>query len=166
MQKQIPITGGAGYIGSHTSLQLLQEGYAVTVLDNLSNSSRLALDRVQRLTDQALLFIEGDVDDPLLLSKLFARTRFDAVIHFAGLKSLGELVAQPLRYYRNNVAGTLALLEAMDAAGCRSLVFSSSATVYGDPLHLPVTEDTPRSATNPYGRSKLMIEELLEDVYH
>jgi UDP-glucose 4-epimerase len=164
MQKQI-ITGGAGYIGSHTSLQLLQASYAVTVLDNLSNSSRVALDRVQELTGQALFFVVGDVNDPLLLSQLFAQTRFDAVIHFAGLKAVGESVAQPLRYYRNNVAGTVALLEAMDAADCRSLVFSSSATVYGDPQHLPITEDTPRSATNPYGRSKLMIEELLEDVY-
>ena len=165
MQKQILITGGAGYIGSHASLQLLHAGYAVTVLDNLSNSSRVALDRVQELTGQALLFIEGDVNDSLLLSQLFAQTRFDAVIHFAGLKAVGESVAQPLRYYRNNVAGTLALLEAMAAAGCRSLVFSSSATVYGDPQRLPIMEDAARSATNPYGRSKLMIEELLEDVY-
>jgi UDP-glucose 4-epimerase len=131
MQKQLLITCGAGFIGSHTSLQLQNAGYAVTVLDNLSNSSRMALDRVHGLTDQALLFIEGDVNNPLLLTQLFAQNRFDAVIHFAGLKAVGESVAQPLRYYRNNLAGTLTLLEAMDAAGCRSLVFSSSATVYG-----------------------------------
>jgi UDP-glucose 4-epimerase len=164
MKKKILITGGAGYIGSHISLQLLQAGYAVTVMDNLSNSSRVALDRVQELTGQALLFVEGDVNDAVLLPRLFAQTRFDAVIHFTGLKAVGESVAQPLRYYRNNVAGTLTLLEAMGAADCRSLVFSSSATVYGDPQRLPITEDTPRSATNFYGRSKL-IEELLEDVY-
>lgn len=165
MKKQILITGGAGYIGSHTTLQLLHEGYIATVLDNLSNGSRVALDRIQQLTDQAPLFVEGDVNDPLLLSRLFAQTHFDAVIHFAGLKAVGGSVAQPLRYYRNNVAGTVALLEAMDAADCRSLVFSSSATVYGDPQCLPITEDTLRSTTNPYGRSKLMVEELLEDVY-
>lgn len=165
MKKQILITGGAGYIGSHTTLQLLHEGYIATVLDNLSNGSRVALDRIQQLTDQEPLFVEGDVNDPLLLSRLFAQTHFDAVIHFAGLKAVGGSVAQPLRYYRNNVAGTVALLEAMDAADCRSLVFSSSATVYGDPQCLPITEDTLRSTTNPYGRSKLMVEELLEDVY-
>lgn len=165
MKKQILITGGAGYIGSHTTLQLLHEGYIATVLDNLSNGSRVALDRIQQLTDQAPLFVEGDVNDSLLLSRLFAQTHFDAVIHFAGLKAVGGSVAQPLRYYRNNVAGTVALLEAMDAADCRSLVFSSSATVYGDPQCLPITEDTLRSTTNPYGRSKLMVEELLEDVY-
>lgn len=159
--RNILVTGGAGYIGSHTSLQLLQAGYAVTVLDNLSDSARVALDRVQELTGQEVLFVEGDVNDPSVLSQLFAQTRFDAVIHFAGFQA----VAQPLRCYHNNVAGTLALLKAMDAAGCRSLVFSSSATVYGDPQRLPITEGSPRSATNPYGRSKLMIEALLEDVY-
>lgn len=129
MKEQILITGGAGYIGSHTSLQLLQAGYAVTVLDNLSNSSRVALDRIQELAGQAVLFVEGDVNDAVLLSRLFAQTRFDTVIHFAGFKAVGESVAQPLRFYRNNVSGTVALLEAMDAADCRSLMFSSSATV-------------------------------------
>jgi UDP-glucose 4-epimerase len=163
--RSILITGGAGFIESHTSLQLLNAGYAVTVLDNHSNSSRVALDRVQGLTGQSLLFVEGNVNGPLLLSHLFAQTHFDSVIHFAGLKAVGEAVAQPFRYHRNNVAGALTLLEAMDAAGCRSLVFSSSATAYGDPQRLPITEDALRSATNPYGRSKLMIEELLEDVY-
>jgi len=163
--RHILITGGAGYIGSHTALQFLRAGDAVTVLDNLSNGSRVALDRVTELTGQSALFVEGDVNNPQMLSEVFCQTRFDAVIHFAGLKAVGESVAQPLRYYRNNVAGTLALLEAMDAANCRTLVFSSSATVYGDPQKLPITEDAPRSATNPYGRSKLMIEEMLEDVY-
>lgn len=163
---QFLVTGGAGYIGSHTALNFLQAGHAVTVLDNLSNGSRAALDRVQRLAGHSIHFVEGDVNDPVILSGLFAQTRFDAVVHFAGLKAVGESVMQPLRYYRNNVAGMLALLEAMDIAGCRSLVFSSSATVYGDPQRLPITEGAPRSATNPYGRSKLMIEELLEDVFN
>lgn len=165
MTHPILITGGAGYIGSHTALQFLRAGHTVTVLDNLSNSSPESLARVQTLSGKPIRFVEGDITDPECLAQLFSNNHFAAVIHFAGLKAVGESVAQPLRYYQNNVAGTLCLLQAMDAANCRTLVFSSSATVYGDPQQLPISESAPRSATNPYGRSKLMIEELLEDLY-
>lgn len=160
----ILVTGGAGYIGSHTCLQLLEHGNSVTVLDNLSNSSRVSLDRIARLAGQPTDFIEGDIRDLDRLDTLFAARRFDAVIHFAGLKAVGESVAQPLRYYENNVAGTLGLLQVMAEHGVKSLVFSSSATVYGNPKTLPITEIAPRSATNPYGQSKLMVEHILEDL--
>lgn len=165
MNKSILVTGGAGYIGSHTCLQLLQSGSDVTVLDNLSNSSPVALERVERLAGRKLTFVEGDITSAETLERLFARKGYDAVVHFAGLKAIGESVVQPRRYYVNNVAGTLNLLTAMDAVGVRTLVFSSSATVYGDPQQLPIPETAPRSATNPYGCSKLMIEEILEDLY-
>lgn len=159
------VTGGAGYIGSHTCLRLLECGYRVLVLDNFSNSSPEALKRVQALTGQTLDIITGDVNDSALLDTLFAAHQIDAVIHFAGLKAVGESVAEPLMYYHNNVSGAVSLLQAMQKAGVRDLVFSSSATVYGDPASLPITEDFPTSATNPYGRSKLMIEEMLRDLH-
>lgn len=162
----ILVTGGAGYIGSHTCLQLLEHENSVTVLDNFSNSSRLSLDRVARLAGRSANLIEGDIRDLDSLDTLFATRRFDAVIHFAGLKAVGESVAQPLRYYENNVAGTLGLLQVMGRHGVKSLVFSSSATVYGNPKTLPITETAPRSATNPYGQSKLMVEHILEDLYN
>ncbi|MAS66474.1 MAG: UDP-glucose 4-epimerase GalE [Pseudomonadales bacterium] len=161
----ILVTGGAGYIGSHTCLRLLESDYQVIVLDNFSNSSPEALKRVQALTGKTLDIVTGDVNDSDLLNRLFATAQIDAVIHFAGLKAVGESVAEPLTYYRNNVSGTVTLLQAMQKAGVHDLVFSSSATVYGDPASLPITEDFPTSATNPYGRSKLMIEEMLRDLY-
>jgi UDP-glucose 4-epimerase len=165
MKRSILVTGGAGYIGSHTCLQLLQEGGDVTVLDNLSNSSPIALERVEKLTGRKLTFVEGDITCAESLARVFSHGQFDAVVHFAGLKAVGESVAQPLRYYRNNVVGTINLLEAMEAVAVRSLVFSSSATVYGEPEQLPIPESAGRSATSPYGRSKLMVEQLLEDLY-
>lgn len=165
MTSTVLVTGGAGYIGSHTCLRLLECGYRVIVLDNFSNSSPEALNRVQSLTGKTLEIITGDVNDGAVLNTLFARHQIDAVIHFAGLKAVGESVAEPLMYYHNNVSGAVSLLQAMQRAEVRDLVFSSSATVYGDPASLPITEDFPTSATNPYGRSKLMIEEMLRDLY-
>lgn len=159
------VTGGAGYIGSHTVLLLLEAGYSVVVLDNLSNSSRESLKRVERLTGKFLEFIEGDIRDSACLKQVFDRHEIASVIHFAGLKAVGESVAQPLRYYDCNVTGTLRLLEAMENAGVRTLVFSSSATVYGDPASVPIREDFPLSATNPYGATKLHIEDMLRDLY-
>ncbi|HDZ58042.1 MAG TPA: UDP-glucose 4-epimerase GalE [Pseudomonas xinjiangensis] len=165
MHNCILVTGGAGYIGTHTCTKLLEAGYAVIVLDNFSNSSPVALRRVEELTGRPVTLVEGDINDPVLLDKVFAAHAIDAVIHFAGLKAVGESVTQPLRYYQNNVAGTLVLCEAMQRAGVKNIVFSSSATVYGDPASVPIREDFPTSATNPYGRSKLMVEELLGDLY-
>lgn len=159
------VTGGAGYIGSHTVLLLLEAGYSVVVLDNLSNSSRESLNRVERLTGKSLAFIEGDIRDSGCLKQLFNEHDIASVIHFAGLKAVGESVAQPLRYYDCNVTGTLRLLEAMDNAGVQTMVFSSSATVYGDPASVPIREDFPLSATNPYGATKLHIEDMLRDLY-
>ena len=159
------VTGGAGYIGSHTVLLLLEAGYSVVVLDNLSNSSRESLNRVERLTGKSLEFIEGDIRDSDCLKKIFDGHDIASVIHFAGLKAVGESVAQPLRYYDWNVTGTLRLLEAMDSADVRTMVFSSSATVYGDPASAPIREDFPLSATNPYGATKLHIEDMLRDLY-
>lgn len=158
------VTGGAGYIGSHTALALLEAGHEVVSLDNYSNSSPVALGRVQQLAGRALHAIEGDVRDAAHLARLFAQHAFDGVIHFAALKAVGESVAQPLAYYENNVAGTLALLQAMQAAGVRRFVFSSSATVYGAPDRLPLTEEAPIRTTNPYGASKAMVEQILRDL--
>lgn len=161
---RILVTGGAGYIGSHTVLLLLEEGHEVHVYDNLSNSSPEALRRVAELTGRSAVFHQGDLLDATRLEETFTLAKPEAVIHFAGLKAVGESVAKPLMYYRNNVTGTLNLLETMDAHDVRTFVFSSSATVYGDPQQLPITESTPLSATNPYGRTKLHIEYMLDDL--
>lgn len=160
----ILVTGGAGYIGSHTCLELLNSGYGVVVVDNLCNSDEEALRRVESLAGKTLKFYRGDLCDEPLLDRIFAENPIDAVIHFAGLKAVGESVSVPLRYYRNNIGGTLALCDAMQRAGVRNIVFSSSATVYGDPASVPVREDFPTSATNPYGQTKLMIERILSDL--
>ena len=165
MTQPILVTGGAGYIGSHTCVALIESGHAPLVLDNLCNSSSESLERVRRISGVRPVFVEGDVRDAALLDRVLAEHRPQAVIHFAGLKAVGESVQQPLEYYDNNVGGTVTLLRAMQRAGLRSLIFSSSATVYGDPASVPIREDFPRSATNPYGRSKLMIEDVLADVY-
>ena len=161
---RILVTGGAGYIGSHTVLLLLEEGHEVHVFDNLSNSSPEALRRVAELAGHSAQLHVGDLLDEHRLQEVFEAARPEAVIHFAGLKAVGESVSQPLKYYRNNVTGTLNLLEAMEARDVRTLVFSSSATVYGETLELPITESTALSATNPYGRTKLHIEFMLDDL--
>lgn len=159
------ITGGAGYIGSHTVLEFLSTGQDVLVLDNLGNSSRESLARVAALTGRTPGFVQGDVRDRALLDRLFAQHSISGVVHFAGLKAVGESVREPLRYYDNNVNGTLTLCQAMAAAGVYQMVFSSSATVYGDPADMPITEACPTGQpTNPYGRSKLMVEQLLQDL--
>ena len=159
------VTGGAGYIGSHTTLALLQAGFDVVVLDNLCNSSAESLARVAQLAGRSPVLVRGDVREAALLDELFARHDISAVLHFAGLKAVGESVQQPLAYFDNNVAGTLTLCKAMATAGVFRLVFSSSATVYGEPATMPIGEDTPTGKpTNPYGRSKLMVEDILRDV--
>jgi UDP-glucose 4-epimerase len=162
---RILVTGGAGYIGSHTCLELLQAGYEVIVVDNLSNSSEESLDRVQRLTGKRLEFHKVDLLDKEGLDAVFEKSHLDAVIHFAGLKAVGESVTIPLRYYHNNVTGTVILCEVMGSHNVKNIVFSSSATVYGDPHKVPITEDFPLSPTNPYGRTKLIIEEILRDLH-
>jgi UDP-glucose 4-epimerase len=159
------VTGGAGYIGSHTCVELLDAGSPVTVFDNFSNSHPEAVSRVERITGKKLRLVRGDIRDRVALVAALRESGASAVIHFAGLKAVGESVTQPLAYYDNNVVGTLRLLEAMGECGVNRLVFSSSATVYGDPQRLPLTEGHPLSATNPYGRSKLMIEEILRDLH-
>ena len=160
----ILVTGGTGYIGSHTVVELLAAGKDVLILDNYANSSPKVLERIAKISGRAPAFREGDIRDVDGLRALFAAHRIEAVIHFAGLKAVGESVEQPLTYYDNNVNGTLCLLQAMRQAGVRRLVFSSSATVYGDPHRVPIREDFPLQATNPYGRSKLMVEEMLRDL--
>lgn len=160
----ILVTGGAGYIGSHTVVELLAAGHELLILDNFSNSSPKVLDRIQQISGRRPLLVEGDIRDQQLLARLFAEHSLQAVIHFAGLKAVGESVEQPLRYYDNNVVGSLHLFEAMAAAGLFNLVFSSSATVYGDPHAVPIDESFPLQATNPYGRSKLIIEDMLRDI--
>jgi UDP-glucose 4-epimerase len=159
------VTGGAGYIGSHTCVELLDAGCDVTVFDNFSNSHPEALARVERITGKKVHLVRGDCRDRAAVVAALRQSGASAVIHFAGLKAVGKSVTQPLAYYDNNVAGTLRLLEAMGECAVRILVFSSSATVYGDPVRLPITEDHPLSATNPYGRTKLMIEEILRDLH-
>jgi UDP-glucose 4-epimerase len=160
----ILVTGGAGYIGSHCCVELLQAGFDVVALDNLCNSSRESLRRVEEISGKTVDFEEVDLLDEAATNRVVATHDFDAVIHFAGLKAVGESAEMPLRYYHNNVSGTLSLLRAMKAHGLRRIVFSSSATVYGDPAALPIREDFPTSATNPYGSTKLMIEQILADV--
>ena len=161
----ILVTGGAGYIGSHTCVELLNAGHDVTVLDNFCNSQIEALERVQRITGKKPALVEGDIRDSATLVQTLQRSRASAVIHFAGLKAVGESVEKPLAYYDNNVVGTVRLLEAMTECCVKTLVFSSSATVYGDPQQLPLTELHPLSATNPYGQTKLVIENMLRDLY-
>ncbi|MGI2159246.1 UDP-glucose 4-epimerase GalE [Shewanella baltica] len=162
----ILVTGGAGYIGTHTVVELLNAGNDVIVLDNLSNSSIEALNRVERITGKSVIFYQGDILNKALLQKVFNDHAIDSVIHFAGLKAVGESVAKPLKYYENNVTGTLILCQVMAEFKVKNLVFSSSATVYGDPASLPITEDFPTGATNPYGQSKLMVEHILADVHN
>jgi UDP-glucose 4-epimerase len=162
---KILVTGGLGYIGSHTCVELIRAGHEPVALDNLSNAKASVAERIARITGTAIRFVEADIRDRAAIEAVFAADRFDAVIHFAGLKAVGESVAQPLRYYDNNVAGSVVLFESMDKAGVRTLVFSSSATVYGDPASVPIREDFPLHATNPYGRSKLHIEDILRDLY-
>ena len=165
MKQSILVTGGAGYIGSHTTLALLEAGHDVIVLDNLANSSLESLRRVERICGKAATFIQGDIRDRELLDSIFARHSIQAVLHFAGLKAVGESVQKPLDYYENNVSGSVVLFQAMAAAGVFNLVFSSSATVYGEPKQMPISEECPTGIpTNPYGRSKLMVEEVLRDL--
>lgn len=163
--KKILVTGGTGYIGSHTVVKLLESGYEVVILDNLSNSKISVIDRIEKITNKRPLFIEGDIRDKSLLNKLFGDQKIDAVIHFAGLKAVGESVEEPLKYYENNVGGSISLLEAMKEANVTDMVFSSSATVYGEPQELPIKEDHPLNPTNPYGETKLAVENLLRGLY-
>lgn len=162
-KKTVLVTGGVGYIGSHTVLELLTAGYEVIVADNLCNSNLKCLQRVEKLAGRTAKFYKVDIRDKEAMASLFADHRIDSVIHFAGLKAVGESVAKPLLYYQVNVQGTLNLIEVMKDAGCNNIVFSSSATVYGDPASVPVTEDFPTGPTNPYGHSKLFNEQILSD---
>ena len=159
------VTGGAGYIGSHTIIELINAGYRVVVYDNFSNSNIESLKRVEQILNTNIILEEGDIRDKDRLLEVFSDYDIDSVIHFAGLKAVGESVEKPLEYYDNNIVGTIKLLEAMQEKNVKKIVFSSSATVYGDPQSVPIKEDFPLSATNPYGRSKLFIEYILKDVY-
>ena len=160
----ILLTGGAGYIGSHTAVVLSQAGYELVLLDNFCNSRKSVLKRLEKILGKPLPCVEGDVRDTALVIKILKDYKINAVIHFAGLKAVGESVVKPIEYYANNVQGAISLLEAMKSTNVKILVFSSSATVYGDPQYLPIDENHPTSATNAYGRSKLHIEEMLRDV--
>lgn len=159
------VTGGAGYIGSHTCVQLLEAGYDIVVIDNLSNSKMEAVRRVKELTGKDFAFIKGDIRDSALLDEIFRKYDIESVVHFAGLKAVGESVSVPLRYYHNNVTGSIMLFESMQRNGVKNIVFSSSATVYGMAEKMPLREDSPLGAVNPYGRTKLMIEDILRDIY-
>jgi len=163
MKPTILVTGGAGYIGSHTCVELLDSGFEVVVVDNLCNSKIEAIRRVEKITGKTVQFHQADINDADALTRIFQKQPIEAVIHFAGLKAVGESCQLPLSYYQNNISGTLVLLNTMTEHGVKKLVFSSSATVYGDPHTVPITEDFPLSATNPYGRTKLFIEEILRD---
>lgn len=162
---KILVTGGAGYIGSHTCVLLIEAGHEVVIFDNFSNASKESISRVETIVQKKLTYVEGDIRSKEDLNQVFDAHKIDAVIHFAGLKAVGESVEKPLTYYDNNVAGTIVLCEVMKNHGCKSIVFSSSATVYGDPQTTPIKEDFPLFATNPYGRTKLFIEEILRDLY-
>ena len=163
---KILCTGGAGYIGSHTCVELLNEGYDVIVIDNLSNSSEAALERVEQITGKKLTFYKGDIRDKDILEKIFSENEISAVIHFAGLKAVGESVEKPIEYYENNIGGTLVLCDVMRSYGVKNIIFSSSATVYGDPAFIPITEECPKgSPTNPYGWTKSMLEQILTDIH-
>jgi UDP-glucose 4-epimerase len=163
---KILVTGGAGYIGSHTCVELLQAGYDVVVVDNLYNSSAKSIDRIKEITGKDLTFYQDDILDAERMDEIFAKEKVDCVIHFAGLKAVGESVEKPLEYYKNNISGTLVLCEAMRKNGCKNIIFSSSATVYGDPAFIPITEQCPKGTpTNPYGWTKWMIEQILTDFY-
>lgn len=162
---KILVTGGAGYIGSHTCVELLNNNYEIAVIDNLSNSKIDAIENIKKITNKNFNFYEGDLRDEALLNKIFRKEKINAVIHFAGYKAVGESVAKPIKYYENNLESTIVLLKIMTKYNCKKLVFSSSATVYGKPKTLPIKEDAPLSTTNPYGTTKLMIEQILKDVY-
>ena len=162
----ILVTGGAGYIGSHTVVELQSAGYDVVVLDNLSNASEKSLERVEKITGKPVTFYKADILDRDAMNKIFDENTFDAVIHFAGLKAVGESVAKPIEYYQNNIGGTLVLTDVMRNHGCKNIIFSSSATVYGDPAMIPITEECPKgTCTNPYGWTKSMLEQILTDIH-
>lgn len=162
---KILVTGGAGYIGSHTCVELLNSGYEVVILDNLENSSEKSIKKVEQITNKNLDFIRGDVRDEKILSKVFENENINSIIHFAGYKAVGESVEFPLKYYENNVSGTIVLLEKMKEFNVKNIVFSSSATVYGDPHEVPIKESFPLKPSNPYGKTKRMVEMILEDLY-
>lgn len=163
---KILVTGGAGYIGSHTCVELLNNDYEVVILDNLYNSSELAVERIGQITGKQPVFYKGDLLDREFVESVFEKEKIDAVIHFAGLKAVGESVAKPLEYYHNNITGTLILCDVMRNHGCKNIVFSSSATVYGDPAFVPITEECPKGKiTNPYGQTKSMLEQILTDLH-
>ena len=162
---KILVTGGAGFIGSHTCVELLNTGHEVVVLDNLSNSSEKSLDRVREITGKDLTFYQGDILDRELVGEIFLKEKIDAVIHFAGLKAVGESVEKPWEYYHNNITGTLELVDVMRQNNCKNIIFSSSATVYGNPAEIPITEQCPKGqCTNPYGWTKSMLEQILSDI--
>ena len=163
---RVLVTGGAGYIGSHTCVELLENGYEVVILDNLVNASPKVVDRIEELSGKKVTFYKGDIRDRDCLNKLFEEQKIDSVIHFAGLKAVGESVAKPWEYYENNISGSLVLFDVMRQHGCKSIIFSSSATVYGNPAQIPITEDCPKgTCTNPYGWTKWMLEQILTDLH-
>ncbi len=161
----ILVTGGAGYIGSHTVIELIKAGYEAVIIDNLSNSKMESISRVEKIVNKKITFVKGDIRDKEILRKIFTDYKIDAVINFAGYKAVGESVQKPIEYYQNNIGGLLSLVEVMKEFNCKNLVFSSSATVYGDPHTVPIKEDFPLSTTNPYGSTKLFIEYILKDLY-
>ena len=162
---RILVTGGTGYIGSHTCIELLKNGYEVVIIDNLINSKESVVGKIEKLSGKSLKFYKCDILDEEGMDRVFSEQKIDAVIHFAGLKAVGESVAKPITYYHNNITGTLLLCRVMRKHGCKNIVFSSSATVYGAPKSVPIKEDFPLSTTNPYGSTKLMIENILRDIY-